>query len=613
MHNVATTLPSSHYHLPATSGANRRSTFVAHRHALTHSATATRVYASACAHTEPARPDKPLQSLQATKHANRTKRAKQLFYPSNQPVVQASIAQTAIKFIVIGSNTAEGLARLSTQDIQNTAAYSAKSTGISIGTSPGSNSAGFGRQSGNASSTTQSGITGLAGNKTAKTGDAEVGLKPIFDKDKTKADVQAQVQITQEFGKQAPKAAADFAGSQAKDLKTQASQEADPTKRQALLGESAKWEEGGIYRVAMHSVIGGLAGGAGGALGAGSSASAAPLIDQLQSGLQAKLEAAGVPPSVAKASAALVGNATAAGIGAAAGGGSGAAMAFNVDANNRQLHPSERELAKQLASKSGGRYTVEQIEDQMRLMGRKDFGMESNVQPNTVEVLTGSAIANSVAQDPGMPKINAGQTADGKYIMVEVPGKPNTDIQNFISGSTTNVIGMTPYSASRPDLSATTGPAPTAIPTAKCGVTDAACRSGVGVPQSQPVLSAEEINTLRTGIANTADVTGRAAVIVSNASTPAAVIPGPHQPAAAATAAAATVVDFGAKVVEQIARPDVGKGVVDVGATGAGAAAERIPRVGPLIAPVSNELIELWKNSNSSLSLQQWINDQRKK
>ncbi|MFV3335518.1 ShlB/FhaC/HecB family hemolysin secretion/activation protein [Pseudomonas sp. NY15437] len=35
-------------------------------------------------------------------------------------------------------------------------------------------------------------------------------------------------------------------------------------------------------------------------------------------------------------------------------------------AYNRQLHPAERELAKNLAEKSGGKYTVEQIEEQLR-------------------------------------------------------------------------------------------------------------------------------------------------------------------------------------------------------------------------------------------------------
>jgi hypothetical protein len=49
--------------------------------------------------------------------------------------------------------------------------------------SPGG-SAGYGNASGEASSTTMAGISGIAGNARARTGDAETGLKPIFDKDK---------------------------------------------------------------------------------------------------------------------------------------------------------------------------------------------------------------------------------------------------------------------------------------------------------------------------------------------------------------------------------------------------------------------------------------------
>lgn len=44
----------------------------------------------------------------------------------------------------------------------------------------------------------------------------------------------------------------------------------------------------------------------------------------------------------------------------------GAATAFNADMNNRQLSLPERQKAKDLAAKSGGKYTQQQIEDEMR-------------------------------------------------------------------------------------------------------------------------------------------------------------------------------------------------------------------------------------------------------
>ncbi|HEY4297367.1 MAG TPA: hypothetical protein VGM85_12915 [Paraburkholderia sp.] len=64
---------------------------------------------------------------------------------------------------------------------------------------------------------------------------------------------------------------------------------------------------------------------------------------------------------------ALLGNLAAnvvAGVGGAlVGGGVGATTAANVDLYNRQLHPEERTLAKDIAEKSNGQYTQAQVED----------------------------------------------------------------------------------------------------------------------------------------------------------------------------------------------------------------------------------------------------------
>ena len=118
-----------------------------------------------------------------------------------------------------GRNEFESKAGLTISDIQNTASYSAKSTsiGTSIGASLGSGNSpsgqsipggsfGWGKDGGSAASTTQAAISGIAGNKEARTGDAETGIKPIFDQQKVKDEVKAQVVITGEFGKNAAKA-----------------------------------------------------------------------------------------------------------------------------------------------------------------------------------------------------------------------------------------------------------------------------------------------------------------------------------------------------------------------------------------------------------------------
>lgn len=257
--------------------------------------------------------------------------------------------------------------------------------------SAGLSGVGLGSDKGSASSTSTAGISGVAGHSTARTGDQETGLQQIFNKEQVRAEVNAQTAITGEFGKQASKAVGDYA-------KTKYD-EAERNKDQA--GMEA-WKEGGASRVALHTLVGGLTAGAAGAVGAGSASAAAPKIEELQTSLKTALKEAGVGDSAANLISSLAGGATAAGIGGAASGGSatGAATAFNADMNNRQLHPSERKKAKELAAKSGGRYTQEQIEEQMRLMGNAATGDG----PNEFEVLVGTkAIVSNITNDPGMP------------------------------------------------------------------------------------------------------------------------------------------------------------------------------------------------------------------
>ena len=226
---------------------------------------------------------------------------------------------------------------LTTTDLQNKAEFSAQSVGVSVGTSGGS--AGIGNMGGNASSTTQAAISGIAGNKDARTGDAETGVKNGFDKDKVTQDVQAQVQITQQFGSQASKAVGDYASTKAVDLRKADNPE-----------EAQKWEEGGAYRVALHTVVGALGGGISGALGAGAAAQAAPQLNDLQSSLANGLYSVGASADVAQAAAQLISGLTAAGLGAVASGGSAAGAALNSDLNNRQLHQDQYDYAKKNAN-----------------------------------------------------------------------------------------------------------------------------------------------------------------------------------------------------------------------------------------------------------------------
>ena len=187
---------------------------------------------------------------------------------------------------------------------------------------------------------TQSAISGMAGNTAARTGDAETGINKIFDADRVQKEINAQTQITQLFGQQAPKAAAEFAQNRAKALRAEGNED-----------EAKQWDEGGAYRVVLHTTIGALSGGSSGAAGGFASASTAPLLNAFQDQLTQSLKDAGANDKVAQSAGQLIASLTVAGIGAAASGGSvaGAAVAFNIDANNRQLHPTEAQRIKQLA------------------------------------------------------------------------------------------------------------------------------------------------------------------------------------------------------------------------------------------------------------------------
>jgi hypothetical protein len=258
-------------------------------------------------------------------------------------------------------------------DVDNHAEYKAKSMGIGAGTSGGGG--GFGTDSDNAKSITRAGISGYAGNLVARTGDAESGIPKIFDVDKVQRELDAQVTITRAFGQVAPKAVADFADrktqrySKAKlakeGLETALANETDPERRAQLeqardeanqylianQNDYDKWREGGVYRVALHAALGGLAGGFSGALGAGAAASAAPAFNELQDRLARSLTNAGASENTAAGIARLITGVTAAGVGGAITGGdfAGSGQAFNVDSNNRQLHEEEVARIKRLA------------------------------------------------------------------------------------------------------------------------------------------------------------------------------------------------------------------------------------------------------------------------
>jgi hypothetical protein len=278
---------------------------------------------------------------------------------STQPAVNNKLNSFNTGTRDANGNLAAGTGKLTITDIQNTASYSAKSSNFSAGFSVGEfkdkegntvrnpdgsaqtkttpiGSAGIGSASGNATSVTVAGITGVAGDKTVLTGkDTTNALKPIFNADDVRKDINAQVAITAQFGSNASRAIGTYANEQmasATRLRIGANAEGvEPSERDRLNNEAnaieRNWGDQGVLRLAAHTVVGGLTGGANGAVGAAATTIAAPV-------LYSALRDAGVPDSLATGLTQLGGAA----IGAAAGGTAGAAAGLNEVSNNFLVH-----------------------------------------------------------------------------------------------------------------------------------------------------------------------------------------------------------------------------------------------------------------------------------
>ena len=85
------------------------------------------------------------------------------------------------------------------------------------------------------------------------------------------------------------------------------------------------------------------------------------------------------------------------------------------------------------------------------------------------------------------------------------------------------------------------------------------------------------------------------------------------EPAAAATAITANVLQIGATAVQHALQPNPGALGVDTVGTGIAEASTAIPRYGKLVAPVVNEVNEAVKNSSIGQAIENWINERLKK
>ena len=270
----------------------------------------------------------------------------------------------------------------------------------------------------------------------------------------------------------------------------------------------------------------------------------------------------------------------------------------NAAENNRLLHPAEQKKAKELADKSRGQFTQAEIEEQMRLMGNKATGEK----PNSAAVLVGGqAVRDSVSTDPSMPKIIQGDVA------LEKSGQANLPLQQYIQEQTKDmwIPGTSPYNQSDPSRNdpKTSNKAPD-LPTASCANGDTSCITGIGQQQNAPLTQ-----QAREAIADSASMLSRQAGVVAAGATAATAAVSPQfKPIAGSVAIGATAIGVAADAVEQVVKPSLSGATTNAIGTIVQTATEQIPGA-KTVAPITNELIEIWKNSGSAKSFQDWMNN----
>ncbi|WP_146157038.1 hypothetical protein [Halomonas urumqiensis] len=272
---------------------------------------------------------------------------------------------------------------------------------------------------------------------TLSTGDADTGIEPIFDAESVKQDVQAQTAITQEFGSKASQAWGDYASQQEAQLWLEAQNASDPDIRAELEAEASRWAEGGAYRTSGHTLLGLAGGGVDGASGALTSSVLMSKVERLTDDMD-------LPDGVRQGLESL----TATLVGAAVGNTPGGAMAFNLDANNRQLHSFEQALAEQLAE--GSEYTPEQISDALRAMYNDELAESPG--SNLIVDLQDVAGVDDTYFDYGSEWVaTPGEDGKTRYLIQQIPKNTPPELIGYIIEQTGGE--SSPYRAWEPSPS----------------------------------------------------------------------------------------------------------------------------------------------------------------
>jgi filamentous hemagglutinin len=270
-----------------------------------------------------------------------------------------------------------------------------------------------------------------------------------------------------------------------------------------------------------------------------------------------------------------VANVIATGAGAVAGG-AGAFSGSNVDRYNRQLHPEEKTLAKQLAAGSNGKYTQAQIEDQMRIMGVSDNGANESGAPTT--------LIGQTPTDSGAQWMSAGTTANGQPILTQITAQADPQLQNYITANYNSASpGQVPSQFTYPQTGS--GSINVTGPFTKFDKSD-----GDFVRQT---------TTDTTSMISTNAGRISALAAAGGAITPCSVV-------CDGLAFAGTVIGITADAVGQLAKPNVGQYIFD-GSTAL--ASNWITAAQPVFTPAINELSNGVNNGQAGQTIQNVVNN----
>jgi hypothetical protein len=130
------------------------------------------------------------------------------------------------------------------------------------------------------------------------------------------------------------------------------------------------------------------------------------------------------------------------------------------------------------------------------------------------------------------------------------------------------------------------------------------CITGVGQQQNAPLTQ-----QTKEAIVDVANTSSRVAGVIAAGATAVAAQGGPYAEPVQIVGMGATAVGAAADTVEQILKPNVGQVVTSSTALAVQTVVEG-SSTGKILSSVTNELLEAWKASGSTLSLQNWINKQ---